>query len=118
MVAERCLKTVLSHNAKTPGLIPRTKCEGCSAQRQSSQNLNHRGAGHGSASSLNRANAGTEVFEKQHLRVADRSCLPSCVLKTDYSADWMALSSRKRKVLSSLLSAITKRTRPCWDVSA
>ena len=61
---------------------------------------------------------GQKYFEKPHLRVADRSCLPSCVLKTDYSADWMALSSRKRKVLSSLLSAITKRTRPCWEVSA
>ena len=35
-----------------------------------------------------------------------------------YSPDWMALSSRKRIVLSLLLSAITKRTRPCSLVSA
>ena len=35
-----------------------------------------------------------------------------------YSSDWMASSSRKRIVPSLLVSAITKRTRPCFDVSA
>ena len=35
-----------------------------------------------------------------------------------YSPDWMALSNRKRIALSLLLSAITKRTRPCLEVSA
>jgi hypothetical protein len=35
-----------------------------------------------------------------------------------YSSDWMALSSRKRIAPSLLVSAITKRTRPCLEVSA
>src|SRR5262245_36332072 len=35
-----------------------------------------------------------------------------------YSSDWMALSNRKRIAPSLLVSAITKRTRPCWEVSA
>jgi len=35
-----------------------------------------------------------------------------------YSSDWMVLSSRKRIALSLLVSAITKRTRPCLEVSA
>ncbi len=35
-----------------------------------------------------------------------------------YSSDWMALSSWKRIVLSLLVSEITKRTRPCLEVSA
>src|SRR5437764_10329692 len=35
-----------------------------------------------------------------------------------YSPDWMALSSRKRIAPSLLPSEITKRTRPCLEVSA
>ena len=35
-----------------------------------------------------------------------------------YSPDWMALSSRKRIAPSLLLSEITKRMRPCLEVSA
>ncbi len=35
-----------------------------------------------------------------------------------YSSVWMALSSRKRIAPSLLVSAITKRTRPCLEVSA
>ncbi len=37
---------------------------------------------------------------------------------SSYSPDWMALSSRKRIAPSLLLSEITKRTRPCLEVSA
>ncbi len=44
------------------------------------------------------------------LRLRGRAC--------GYSSDRMALSSRKRIAPSLLVSAITKRTRPCFEVSA
>ena len=51
-----------------------------------------------------------------HYRVfGSNSCSgPAC----DYNSDWIELSSRKRIAPSLLVSAITKRTRPCFEVSA
>ena len=54
--------------------------------------------------------SGVHFATRGELRLAGRAC--------GYSSDRMALSSRKRIAPSLLVSAITKRTRPCLEVSA